>query len=182
MEVRYIFCLLRFFFTIQSDGLIALDNAATYDNEKKSSIVNTRQYRAPEVILGFPRWSYPSDLWSAGCIIAELYTGHLLFQTHDNAEHLALMEQTCGKFKRDILDRSTSPLARDCFDSRGWHRLKGVLSSRSAEHVRNTKQIERIVSLDDRSTGLTDLLGSLLKLDPMDRDTARQALGRRYFA
>ena len=63
---------------------------ATYNNEKKSSIINTRQYRAPEVILGWG-WSYPSDLWSAGCIIAECYAGELLFATHDNAEHLALM-------------------------------------------------------------------------------------------
>ena len=63
---------------------------ATYDDEKKSSIVNTRQYRAPEVILGCG-WSFPSDLWSAGCIIAELYRGELLFGTHDNEEHLALM-------------------------------------------------------------------------------------------
>jgi hypothetical protein len=38
---------------------------ATYDDEKKSSIVNTRQYRAPEVILGI-EWSMPSDLWSVG--------------------------------------------------------------------------------------------------------------------
>jgi dual-specificity kinase/CDC-like kinase len=155
---------------------------ATYDNEKKSCIVNTRQYRAPEVILGYPRWSYPSDLWSAGCIIAELYTGHLLFQTHDNAEHLALMEQACGKFRKEQLDRSTSPLARECFDSRGWHRLKGVLSRRSAEHVRETKQIERLVSLNDRSTGLVDLLGSILKLDPNDRASARHALGSRFFS
>jgi serine/threonine protein kinase len=38
---------------------------AIYDNEKKSSVVNTRQYRAPEVILGVG-WSMPSDLWSVG--------------------------------------------------------------------------------------------------------------------
>ena len=38
---------------------------ATYDDEKKSSVVNTRQYRAPEVILGVG-WSMPSDLWSVG--------------------------------------------------------------------------------------------------------------------
>ena len=38
---------------------------ATYDHEKKSSVVNTRQYRAPEVILGVG-WSMPSDLWSIG--------------------------------------------------------------------------------------------------------------------
>jgi dual specificity protein kinase CLK2/3 len=38
---------------------------ATYDDEKKSHVVNTRQYRAPEVILG-TGWSMPSDLWSIG--------------------------------------------------------------------------------------------------------------------
>ena len=38
---------------------------ATYDNEKKSTIVNTRQYRAPEVILNVG-WGCPSDLWSVG--------------------------------------------------------------------------------------------------------------------
>ena len=66
---------------------------ATYDDDKKkSSIINTRQYRAPEVILGLG-WSTPSDLWSAGCILAELYRGELLFATHDSLEHLALMEK-----------------------------------------------------------------------------------------
>jgi serine/threonine protein kinase len=54
---------------------------ATYDDDDhKSTIINTRQYRAPEVILEVG-WSFPSDLWSAGCIIAELYTGDLLFAT-----------------------------------------------------------------------------------------------------
>ena len=38
---------------------------ATYDHEKKSSVVNTRQYRAPEVILNLG-WSMPSDMWSLG--------------------------------------------------------------------------------------------------------------------
>ena len=45
---------------------------ATYDDdEKKSTIVNTRQYRGPEVILEIG-WSFPSDIWSVGCIIAEV--------------------------------------------------------------------------------------------------------------
>ena len=42
------------------------------EDEMKSSIVNTRQYRAPEVILRLG-WSFPSDCWSLGCILAELY-------------------------------------------------------------------------------------------------------------
>ena len=45
---------------------------ATYDNDpRKSTVVNTRQYRGPEVILEIG-WSFPSDVWSAGCIIAEV--------------------------------------------------------------------------------------------------------------
>ena len=38
-------------------------------------------------------WSQPCDVWSIGCIMFELYTGQTLFQTHDNREHLAMMER-----------------------------------------------------------------------------------------
>ena len=68
---------------------------ATFENDHHSSIINTRQYRSPEVLLGLD-WSYPSDMWSAGCILAELATGELLFNTHDDLEHLALIERTVG--------------------------------------------------------------------------------------
>ena len=54
--------------------------------------MSTRHYRAPEVILGLG-WSFPCDLWSAGCILVELATGDALFQTHENLEHLAMMQQ-----------------------------------------------------------------------------------------
>lgn len=54
---------------------------ATYDDDRdKATIINTRQYRGPEVSLELG-WSFPSDLWSVGCIIAEIYNGDLLFQT-----------------------------------------------------------------------------------------------------
>ena len=35
-------------------------------------------------------------MWSVGCILVEFYTGDALFQTHDNLEHLAMMEAVCG--------------------------------------------------------------------------------------
>lgn len=54
-------------------------------------MVSTRHYRAPEIILGLG-WSYPCDVWSIGCILVEFFTGEALFQTHDNLEHLAMME------------------------------------------------------------------------------------------
>jgi len=36
-------------------------------------------------------------MWSIGCILAELLTGDLLFRTHEDSEHLALMEHILGK-------------------------------------------------------------------------------------
>jgi len=89
--------------------------SATFDDEHHSTVVSTRHYRAPEVILGkiflshftfiyifmlllFIElgWAQPCDVWSIGCIIFELYLGITLFQTHDNREHLAMMERILG--------------------------------------------------------------------------------------
>ena len=69
---------------------------STFQDDHHAKIINTRQYRAPEVILGL-EWSFPSDIWSVGCILAELYTGELLFPTHNDGEHLAMMEKITGK-------------------------------------------------------------------------------------
>lgn len=69
--------------------------SATFQEEYHSSVVSTRHYRAPEIILGLG-WSFPCDIWSVGCILIEFFTGDALFQTHDNLEHLAMMETVCG--------------------------------------------------------------------------------------
>lgn len=68
--------------------------SATFQDEYHSSVVSTRHYRAPEIILGLG-WSFPCDIWSIGCILVEFFTGDALFQTHDNLEHLAMMEAVC---------------------------------------------------------------------------------------
>merc|ERR1711977_272016 len=69
--------------------------SATFQDEYHSSVVSTRHYRAPEIILGLG-WSFPCDIWSIGCILVEFFTGDALFQTHDCAEHLGMMEAVTG--------------------------------------------------------------------------------------
>ena len=69
--------------------------SATFNEEYHSSVVSTRHYRAPEIILNLG-WSFPCDIWSIGCILVEFFTGNALFQTHDNLEHLAMMEAVVG--------------------------------------------------------------------------------------
>jgi len=71
----------------------------TFEHQNHTSVVATRHYRAPEVILGLG-WNYPCDIWSIGCILVEICSGDTLFQTHENLEHLAMMERVLGALPR----------------------------------------------------------------------------------
>ena len=69
--------------------------SAIFQDEYHSSIISTRHYRAPEIILGVG-WSFSCDLWSVGAILIELLTGEALFKTHENEQHLAMMQKVMG--------------------------------------------------------------------------------------
>ena len=79
--------------------------SATFDHEHHSLIVSTRHYRAPEVILELG-WSQPCDVWSIGCIVFEFAFGNTLFQTHEDKEHLAMMERILGRIPTRMADRT----------------------------------------------------------------------------
>lgn len=80
--------------------------SAIFDDEYHSSIVSTRHYRAPEIVLGVG-WSFPCDMWSVGCILVELVIGEPVFRTHDNLEHLAMIERVVGtKIDKELVRRS----------------------------------------------------------------------------
>ncbi|CAI5702232.1 unnamed protein product [Peronospora effusa] len=154
---------------------------ATYEDESKSSIINTRQYRSPEVILGLG-WSYPSDIWSAGCIIAELYLGELLFATHENLEHLALMERCIGPLPVKMKAQASKHSVSSKFFHRG--RLNwpaGSSSDESVDHVRRMRLLADLISREDAKSGLLELLQLMLVLDPENRVTAKEALNTPFF-
>lgn len=65
------------------------------DRGENAALICTRQYRPPEVVCGLS-WDRSADIWSIGCIAFELFTGNVLFNTHDSYEHLALIQQTIG--------------------------------------------------------------------------------------
>ena len=72
--------------------------------------VNTRQYRGPEVILQCQPWDEKSDIWSLACILIELYSGSLYFSTHDEVEHLAMIEKSCGPIPLEMAQNSSRQL------------------------------------------------------------------------
>ena len=89
--------------------LIDFGNISTV-SEGSRIIVTTRQYRAPEVILGCCKWGKPCDVWSVGCVALEVYLGKLFFDTHCNYEHLALIEKKLGNFPTWMIKSSRQKL------------------------------------------------------------------------
>eukprot|EP00252_Welwitschia_mirabilis_P008503 TRINITY_DN2039_c0_g1_i1.p1 TRINITY_DN2039_c0_g1~~TRINITY_DN2039_c0_g1_i1.p1 ORF type:complete len:400 (+),score=43.34 TRINITY_DN2039_c0_g1_i1:406-1605(+) len=156
--------------------------SAIFDHQEHGSIISTRHYRAPEVILGIG-WSFPADIWSIGCILVELCSGETLFQTHENLEHLAMMEKVLGPLPQNMI-RKADPRAAKYF--RHGMRLNFPEGASSKESVRAVKKLARLrnIIMDhaDHSAGsLIDLLQGLLKFEPSERLTAQEALKHPFF-
>lgn len=154
---------------------------ATYDDEHHSSIINTRQYRGPEVVLELG-WNERSDIWSLGCIIMELYTGELLFGTHENLEHLALMERILGPMPVHLLS-SAKQAVKEKYLTPGPWRLnwpERVSSAASEKHVRGQRRLSELVAKDHAP--LVSLVSTLLTLDPMRRPSAAESLRHEFFS
>ncbi|KAK8479533.1 hypothetical protein V6N11_069386 [Hibiscus sabdariffa] len=167
----------------KSSAIKLIDFGSTaFDNQNHSSIVSTRHYRAPEIILGLG-WSYPCDLWSVGCILIELCMGEALFQTHENLEHLAMMERVLGPIPEHMIRRANRGAEK--YFRRG-SRLNWPEGAVSRESIRAVKKLDRLkimVSQHAESSrySLADLLEGLLKYDPSERITAHQALNHPFF-
>lgn len=77
---------------------------ATYSNFHFTNYIQTRQYRAPEIILKHGNWGALADVWSIGCLLFELMTGDYLFDPHEgqtftkDEDHLAQIIELLGEF------------------------------------------------------------------------------------
>ncbi|KAH8879129.1 kinase-like protein [Thozetella sp. PMI_491] len=182
--------------------------SATFQDEYHSSVVSTRHYRAPEIILGLG-WSFPCDIWSIGCILVEFFTGDALFQTHDNLEHLAMMEAVV--FSRidthlvNQVNRMTrsggNPAAKyvdaETFDrhgpsianplSRYFKRTKldyptTETTRASRRFVKAMKRLDEIIPANSKFLiQFLDLLKKIFVYDPAHRITAKEALQHPWF-
>ncbi|XP_076362106.1 serine/threonine-protein kinase Doa-like [Tachypleus tridentatus] len=162
---------------VRSTNIKLIDfGSATFEDEHHSTIVSTRHYRAPEVILELG-WGYPCDVWSIGCILFELYLGITLFQTHENREHLAMMEQILGKLPYHMCRKSKTKYF--------YHgKLEWDEKSSSSRYVReNCKPLKRyMISSDEDHRNLFHLLARMLDYEPNQRITLAEALNHPFFS
>jgi len=157
--------------------------SATFSNEYHSGVVSTRHYRAPEIILGMG-WSFPCDVWSLGCILVEFYTGEALFQTHDNLEHLAMMEMVLGKLPDDYR-RKAETYKPEYFYHGRLDYPRPDTSKQSRRFVQSMKPLQDIVASPPAYAkhhhAFVSLLRRLLEFDPAKRITVEEALSHPYF-
>ncbi|KAL1959467.1 hypothetical protein VTO42DRAFT_1912 [Malbranchea cinnamomea] len=162
--------------------------SATFDDEYHSSVVSTRHYRAPEIILNLG-WSFPCDIWSIGCILVEFFTGDALFQTHDNLEHLAMMEVVCGskidpKIVRQVVQGrgSHANSAAKYFNRNKLDYPNAETSRASRKYVKAMKPLHEFIPQNNSfNRQFLDLLRKIFVYDPSQRITAKQALQHPWF-
>ncbi|XP_061858143.1 dual specificity protein kinase CLK1-like isoform X1 [Colius striatus] len=163
--------------TIKDPAVKVVDfGNAVYDAEYHSSLVSTRYYRAPEVILGLG-WSQPCDVWSIGCVLVEYYTGSTLFDARRDEEQLAMMERVLGPLPDDMAKRSRK---RRYFSH---DRLDWDQRSPAARYMLSQcKPLKEFMTCQDADhQNLFDLLGKMLEYDPAKRITLEEALTHPFF-
>nr|XP_013043825.2 mitogen-activated protein kinase 11 isoform X1 [Anser cygnoides] len=137
---------------------------ARQTDDEMTGYVATRWYRAPEIMLNWMHYNQTVDIWSVGCIMAELLKGKALFPGNDYIDQLKRIMEVVGTPSSELLKKISSEHARKYIESlphMPQQDLKAVFRGANPLAV--------------------DLLEKMLILDSDKRITASEALAHPYF-
>lgn len=138
---------------------------ARQTDEEMTGYVATRWYRAPEIMLNWMHYNKTVDIWSVGCIMAELLTSRTLFPGSDHIDQLTRIMKLVGKPGPEFLEKITSESARNYILSMPSYTKKPFS--------------DYFIGANPKAV---DLLEKMMVLDTDRRITAKQALTHPYLA
>lgn len=167
--------------------------SSCFGNKRVYTYIQSRFYRAPEVIIG-ASYSTAIDMWSFGCILCELLTGHPLFAGEDEADQLACIIEVLGIPPANLL--VSGKRTRHFFASNrcpryctvnttadGTVQLIGGRSLRGQYRgAPQTKDLVTDVLRDCNDVAFVDFLRRCLDLDPSTRMRPAQAMRHEWIA
>ncbi|GAA6010734.1 hypothetical protein JCM11491_002921 [Sporobolomyces phaffii] len=125
--------------------------------------VATRWYRAPEIMLSFKQYTKAIDIWSVGCIAAEMLSGRPLFPGRDYHNQLSLILAVTGTPTLDEFYKITSRRSRD------------YLRALPFQKKRDFGDL-----FPNASSAAVDFLAKTMTFDPTKRLTVEQCLEHPY--
>ncbi|XP_046882036.1 dual specificity tyrosine-phosphorylation-regulated kinase 3 isoform X2 [Hypomesus transpacificus] len=168
-------------------GIKVIDfGSSCFEHQRVYTYIQSRFYRAPEVILG-SRYGLPIDMWSFGCILAELLTGYPLFPGEDEGDQLACVMEMLGMPPQKILEQAKR--AKNFINSKGHPRYCGANTLPTGATVLTGARSRRgkmrgppgskewssaLKGCEDPT--FTDFIKKCLDWDPSSRLTPAQAL------
>jgi len=139
--------------------------SSCYITDTLSTYVQSRSYRAPEVILGLP-YGQKIDLWSLGCTLGELLTGRVLFQNYSVVTLLARIIGITGPIPNAMLKKGIYVSKYFTEEGKLFENMEIITPKKIT--------LQQRINSDD--TLFLDFLKKLLTADQVCRPTASEAL------
>ncbi|XP_008543660.1 probable serine/threonine-protein kinase dyrk2 isoform X1 [Microplitis demolitor] len=147
--------------------------SSCYSHQRVYTYIQSRFYRSPEVILGLP-YGTPIDMWSLGCILAELHTGYPLFPGENEIEQLACIMEVLGPPPESLISHATR--RRLFFDSKGNPRC--IVNSKGRKRRPGNKNVA--IALRSNDPLFIDFVSRCLEWDPKERMTPDEAMRHKW--
>ncbi|KNG46772.1 mitogen-activated protein kinase HOG1 [Stemphylium lycopersici] len=138
---------------------------ARIQDPQMTGYVSTRYYRAPEIMLTWQKYDVEVDIWSAGCIFAEMLEGKPLFPGKDHVNQFSIITELLGTPPDDVIQTICSE---------NTLRFVQSLPKRERQPLSN--------KFKNAEPQAVDLLENMLVFDPKKRVRAEQALAHPYLA
>ena len=145
--------------------------SSCFTTDTLSSYVQSRCYRAPEVVLGCP-YDGRMDIWSLGAILPELITGKVLFHNETLPGMLARIAAICGPFPQSMLHRARHACRFVTKHGAFFERTED--EDALVYHLPKPAKLQSFMGNDDPE--FFDFISQCLTVDPTKRPTAAELL------